>query len=57
VLLAAESLVAHFNVKAPLFGNYKPAQIVLTFVLVSFSWLLFKYPVPDFLLYLERMVP
>jgi D-alanyl-lipoteichoic acid acyltransferase DltB (MBOAT superfamily) len=57
VLLAAESLMAHFNVKVPFFGKVKSAQIALTFTLVSFSWLLFKYPLPEFVLYLTRMVP
>jgi D-alanyl-lipoteichoic acid acyltransferase DltB (MBOAT superfamily) len=57
LLLAGESLMAHFNVKVPVIGRVKAAQVALTFTLVSFSWLLFRYPVPEFLLYLQRMVP
>jgi D-alanyl-lipoteichoic acid acyltransferase DltB (MBOAT superfamily) len=57
ILLAGESVMAHFNVKVPFFGEVKAAQVALTFTLVSFSWLLFKYPFPEFVLYLERMVP
>jgi alginate O-acetyltransferase complex protein AlgI len=57
LLLAGESLIAHFNVKVPIVADYKAAQIALTFTLVSFSWLLFKYPLPEFWLYLRRMVP
>jgi D-alanyl-lipoteichoic acid acyltransferase DltB (MBOAT superfamily) len=57
LLLAGESLIAHFKVKVPFFGEVKAAQVALTFTLVSFSWLLFKYPFPEFVLYLKRMVP
>jgi alginate O-acetyltransferase complex protein AlgI len=57
LLLAGESLMEHFHLKVPLVGEHKAARIGLTFVFVSFSWLLFKYPVPEFLSYLQRMVP
>ena len=47
VLLAAESLFTHFHLKVPLVGESKSVKVVFTFLTVSFSWLLFKYPLPD----------
>ena len=55
-LLAAESLITHFGLTVPVVGQFKPAKIIFTFVLVSFSWLMFKYPMPDFVLYMKSMV-
>ncbi len=57
VLMSAEQLLAHFKFNVPILAGFKTPKIILTFVLVSFSWLLFKYPLPQFLLYLQRMVP
>jgi D-alanyl-lipoteichoic acid acyltransferase DltB (MBOAT superfamily) len=57
LLLAGESVLGYFNLTLPFFEKSKAVRIALTFTLVSFSWLLFKYPVPEFVLYLKRMVP
>jgi alginate O-acetyltransferase complex protein AlgI len=57
VLMSAEQVVAYFKFNVPILAGFKTPKIIFTFVLVSFSWLLFKYPLPQFLLYLQRMVP
>jgi alginate O-acetyltransferase complex protein AlgI len=56
-LLTAEQVLAHFKVNVPIYAELEVPKIALTFVLVSFGWLLFKYPLPQFVVYIGRMVP
>ncbi len=57
-LMALESLVAFWGLRLfPESTLYipKPIKVLSTFTLVSFSWLLFKYPIPEFVLYMKGM--
>jgi len=36
---------------------YAPVKVVLIFGLVTFGWLLFKYPMPDFFAYMGGLIP
>jgi D-alanyl-lipoteichoic acid acyltransferase DltB (MBOAT superfamily) len=59
-LLAVESVMAHRNwhpLRSLLGPSYVPVKVVLVFGLVTFSWLLFKYPTPDFLAFLGGLAP
>ena len=58
-LLAVESVMAHRNwhpLRRVLGPSYVPVKVVLVFGLVTFSWLLFKYPVPDLVAYMRGLV-
>lgn len=60
LLLAIESLMAAYDlqpVKRVLPGAYRPIKIVSTFMLVSFSWLLFRYSIPAVLTYARGLMP
>jgi alginate O-acetyltransferase complex protein AlgI len=58
-LLSIESLMAHYGIR-PLSGipasTVAPVRIAFTFALVTFGWILFKYPLSDALIFLRRMV-
>jgi alginate O-acetyltransferase complex protein AlgI len=56
-LLAAESVASHIHLSIPVFSRSRPLKIATTFLLVTFGWLIFKYSLPDFLVYVKRMVP
>lgn len=59
LLLAMESLMFNIGFK-PLCGLpdkiYRPIKVLITFSLVTFGWLLFKYPLSEFLIYIKSMV-
>jgi alginate O-acetyltransferase complex protein AlgI len=58
VLLSVESVCNHQNwhpLRNRLGAAYVPVKIVIIFGLVTFSWLLFKYPMPDFLAYMRGL--
>jgi len=58
-LLSIESVAAHHG-WAPLqriFGRaYVSAKVAIVFILVSFGWLLFRYPVSEFSIYMKGLV-
>lgn len=59
-LLCVESLMVHVGF-SPLRrftpSVYKPIKITITFTLVTFGWILFKYPIFDFIAYTKGMIP
>lgn len=58
-LLSVESLMSHFGFSPlkKLFPMvYRPIKVVSTFILVTFGWLLFKYSMSDFVVYVKGMV-
>ena len=60
VLLATESVMTHHGWRplARLPGAlYAPLKIAIVFGLVTFSWLLFRYQVPEVAVYVRRMSP
>ena len=60
VLLSLESIFNHNNwhpLRNRLGPAYAPVKVLIIFSLVTFSWLLFKYEVPDFLAYMKGLVP
>ena len=59
-LLATESVMAHKGwqpLRRRLGASYVPVKVVLTFGLVTFGWLLFKYPMDDFAAYIRSLLP
>jgi len=59
VLLAIESLMAHFGLQPvrrflPAFA--KPVKVAITFCLTTFGWLLFTYPLSEFIIYMKGLV-
>jgi alginate O-acetyltransferase complex protein AlgI len=59
VLLSIESVCNHRNwhpLRNRLGGAYVPVKTVIIFGLVTFSWLLFKYQMPDFLAYMRGLM-
>lgn len=55
LLMAAESVGNHFRISIPFISDSRAVSIATTFFLVSLGWLLFKYSLPDCLLYLRMM--
>jgi alginate O-acetyltransferase complex protein AlgI len=59
-LLSVESLMVHFgfsNLKNPSSTSTQWFKVVRTFILTSFGWLLFTYPMPEFLIYIKGLIP
>jgi alginate O-acetyltransferase complex protein AlgI len=60
-LLAAESLMAHFKMDVPrrILGARLEVvvKVPLTFMVVSFLWLIFRYPLPELKVYVQGLVP
>jgi alginate O-acetyltransferase complex protein AlgI len=57
--LCLESLMARFDfrpLERTLSRAYVPVKVLITFSLVSFGWLLFKYPVPVFSDYIKGLL-
>lgn len=60
VLLAIESILNHYDwhpLRRLLGRAYVPVKVVIVFGLVTFSWLLFKYQMWDFLDYMRGLIP
>ncbi len=58
-LLAVESVMTHWGWKPLqriLGPTYRPVKVALIFSLVTFSWLLFRYRMPEMAAYLKGMV-
>jgi len=59
-LLAAESLMEYKNwhpLRSLTGPAYAPVKVALVFTLITFSWLLFKYDMPDFIAYMRGLIP
>lgn len=58
VLLSIESILSYNNWHPlrRLGPAYAPVKVAIIFSLVTFSWLLFKYQMPDFLAYMRGLV-
>lgn len=59
-LLSTESVAARVGfrpVQKALPAAHKPVKIATTFLLVTFGWLLFKYPITSFVLFLRGLLP
>lgn len=60
LVLSAESVLDAYKlqpVKGILPRFHRPIKIIFIFMLVTWSWLLFRYPVPVVLLYIRGLVP
>jgi alginate O-acetyltransferase complex protein AlgI len=58
-LLAIESILNHNNwhpLRNRLGLAYVPVKVAIIFSLVTFSWLLFKYQMPDFVAYMRGLI-
>jgi alginate O-acetyltransferase complex protein AlgI len=58
-LMAMESIMSHYRwqpLKRHLGRGYVPIKIAINFSLVTFAWLLFKYSMPEVLVYLRSMI-
>lgn len=59
-LMAVESVMDAYHyapIRQMFPGNYRIVKVIMTFSMVTFSWLLFKYPVGQAVTHLRAMVP